>query len=250
MKNFKLTIGFAATGFLISLIFGLFSSSGFIKVILFALLFGIIFAGLSVLIQFLYGKFLTIEGETDSGSVAGETNSVSGSSQSGVDSNHSVNIIIQDEELEQTGNSNHFDVGNNHQMLNESDMKAPLAAPVEKEPENQYVPIRNRETVSNFSGVEAQTPDENTEKRASQADQVMQEDDTLDVLPDMSELNIGGKPKSEDDYGFGGNNSEDATDSISGITSDINKSRNDNPGEIQDAAIMAKAISSILSSES
>ena len=61
MKNIKFVAICAASGFVLSLICGFFSKSGFGRIFLIALLFGVIFGGLSFGISLIYDKFLNVE---------------------------------------------------------------------------------------------------------------------------------------------------------------------------------------------
>ena len=116
VKNSKLIIISASAGFLLSFIFGLFSHSRFIRIFLTAVLFALIFALLAILISFVYTKFLDVD---QSAGLA-----LAGTGGAKKTSNHTVDIVISESDLEQTGNSNHFDVGSNKQMLNDSDIKS------------------------------------------------------------------------------------------------------------------------------
>lgn len=239
MKNFKFPIVFSAIGFILSFVFGLFSGSGFFKILLTALIFGVVFAALSFLIQFLNDKFLTVESNGDSENV---TNSVNPDAAPG----QKVNIIIQDEELEQSGNTNHFDVGNNHQMLNDSDItkvSPQILDDISDKPD--FVPVRRKETVDNISGVEAITPDFGNKKHAAQAEQMIDDSDDgkLGVLPDMSDFSVSsGRAAESGDSGSDG-------DLLDFSSSSYSSRSNEGAGEIKDASLMAKAISSILSGE-
>ena len=235
MKNSKLIIVSASAGFVLSFIFGLFSHSRFIRIFLTAVLFALIFALLAILISFVYTKFLDVDGTAPGIALAGN-----GSAKNS--SNHTVDIVISESDLEQTGNSNHFDVGNNKQMLNDSDTKAEEAAD-SSIPESGFVPLRAKETSANFSGSEAVTPaamKKSSNSSASGVETVIS-GNTLDELPDMGDVSF--LQNSESDDG-----SIDLSENSDFISSAL-KYKDDNANNIQDASLMAKAISSILSEE-
>lgn len=196
LKNVKFIIGFSFFGFLLSAVFG-FNSQGnyFARVILHALIFAVVFAGLAVLIQFVFSKVL--EFDSESGGDGGIAPAAAGSGASA--SSHSVDIVVQDEELPDDADSSQFYVGNSRQMLSPDDSKqmtpaaeqgagfepkavseaegAPSASPVQAAPvtlseaakqvsaENAagsgaaggFVPISLAETPKNVSSVESMT---------------------------------------------------------------------------------------------
>ena len=115
-------------------------------------------------------------------------------------------------------------------------------------PKNEFVPVRNKETVTNFSGSEAITPAESDNRMEAIAAQEEKNGGDLDVLPDMSELNVG----SASDGGDGETIvlSDADADEREFVSSATNyKSSDIKETEIGDASLMAKAISSILSEE-
>ena len=246
MKNIKFIAICAASGFVLSLICGFFSHSSFGRIFLIALLFGFIFGGISLGISVVFDKFLDVESSGEPViSAAGEPKKTLG---------QHVDLVIQEEELEQTGNQNHYDVGENHQMLNESDYKPGESAPktnddsetkvVEK---NEFVPIRNFETVSNFSGNESMTSKESDERREAIAEQNEKKGEELDTLPDMSDFKIADDPSSPDTETVVLSDSEEENFVHSATNYKSSEASN---GEIKDASLMAKAISSILAEES
>ncbi|MBR4790956.1 MAG: YrzE family protein [Treponema sp.] len=252
MKNIKSVAICAASGFILSLICGFFSKSGFGRIFLIALIFGIIFGVLGFVISFLFDKFLTVE------TVAAEpSEGYSGEMSASIPvSNKSVgqhvDIVIQDEPLEQSGNPNHYDVGENHQMLNESDYNNSNSGNKQENGEkpivakNEFVPIRNLETVTNFSGNEAETPQEAQERREAIERQEEEKGSELDTLPDMSELQVAAGSDGSDDNTITISDSEEAQFVHSATNY---KSSDISDGEIKDASLMAKAISSILAEE-
>ena len=164
MKNIKFVAICAASGFILSLICGFFSKSGFGHIFLIALIFAVIFGALSFGISVIFDKFLSVDTvAVDSGSSdsAEGPDGISAAGAKPVLGQH-VDLVIQEEELEHSGNQNHYDVGENHQMLNEGDY-ATNGEQTEEQvvvPKNEFVPVRNKETVTNFSGSEAVTPAE------------------------------------------------------------------------------------------
>ena len=248
MKNIKFITICAASGFVLSLICGFFSKSGFGRIFLIALIFGIIFGGISFGISIVYDKFLAIEttgveNTTVSDGISSPDKKVLG---------QHIDLIIQEEPLEQSGNENHYDVGENHQMLNDSDYNNTAGGNQTKEenqevvPKDEFVPIRNLETVNNFSSSESTTPAEAEQRRTVIAAQEAKKSEDLDVLPDMSDFKIASDEEGGEDDTVVLSDSEEGD-----FVSSVSSSRNSGPkdGEIKDASLMAKAISSILSEE-
>ena len=248
MRSAKYVGLFVACGFILSFVSGLFSHSSILSILLKALIFALVFGVLGFGISFIYSKFLS---DGSNGDFQGEytADSSSGiSQQSALGQN--VDITIQDEELKPSESENHFVVGENHQMLNESDVRnSEKAAATEQESPKGFVPLRNFETVNNFSGKEAVVPfeaaaaNQNSENSAGPSENIGA--GGLDTLPDMENFvfSESGSSNSEDD---------DALASGTGsefVTSSGSHKKNDAPAEIQDAALMAKAISSVLSDE-
>lgn len=243
MKGIKFASVFAGLGFLLSFISGLFSHKSILSVLLEALLFSIIFGALGFLISFIYYKFLDdgsssgFSGDTDiSSSAATESSSTGG---------HLVDITIQDEDLESSESGNHFVVGGNHQMLNSSDVKNSSSVEPLDTADNGFVPVRKTETVNNFSGKESvsekelQSSPENSSSPSSN-----DANGGIDTLPDMNNLEFGESNSSaSSDSDSSGFETESET-----VASSHKRNSNEVP-EIKDAALMAKAISSVLSDE-
>ena len=248
MNNIKFVSICASIGFILSLVCGFFSGSGFGRIFLIALLFGVIFGGLAFGISFVYGKFLDVEGSVEGVQVA-QSDGVTAADNKKNLGQH-VNIIIQEEELEPSGNKNHYDIGENHQMLNESDYNHNNSEDGDKphiEERNEFVPIRNVETVTNFSGSESMTSEESEERRKIIAEQNSKKDDDLDVLPDMSDIQISSDTASPDAETVVISEAEES-DYVPSASS--SRASENAAGDIKDASLMAKAISSILSEES
>ncbi len=246
MQKLKFAIVSSVSGFILSLIFGIFSHSSFIKVFLTALIFAVVFGILGFGVSFIYNKFLKLD-DTDT-SIGTKSTVSSGSGSAGL-----VDLVVQDEDLEQTGNSNHYDVGNNHQMLNESDLQksaiaaenamAMSAGSSNQDANGGFVPLRNAENYRNISGVEA-TPFQSSSKSDSVE---------LDVLPDMGE--VSSAPSSSESSSSSSFESSPSpfnagSDDYSFVQSIGSGKEEDSGLEIKDSSLMAKAISSILADES
>ena len=156
MKGIKLLVISAASGFILSFLFGLFSHTSIISILLKAILFAVVFGILGFLINLAVYKFLIDESQ-DSKELSG-MNSDGNVIYSGNESKTGqvVDITIQDEELEKGESDNHFVVGNAHSMLKDSDIdKSELSDQTEKnknqmEAEKQgFVPLTNFENVKN-----------------------------------------------------------------------------------------------------
>jgi hypothetical protein len=256
MRGAKYIGLFARCGFILSFVSGLFSHSSILSVLLKALIFAVIFGLLGLGISFIYSKFLSdgTDGDYQSDYSAGSSSVPAGGSALG----NNVDITIQDEELAPSESDNHFVVGDNHQMLNDSDVRNSYSGDAEGQNSAQgFVPLRNFETVKNFSGKEAvipaeavavttseepaagSTPVENASPAPS-SNRNSNEEGGIDTLPDMENFVF-----SESS----GSASDDDSDSDSEFVSMGSSKKNSGPAEVQDAALMAKAISSVLSDE-
>lgn len=116
MKGAKIAGIFAAAGFVLSFVSGLFSGGGAGRVIGMAVLFAAVFGALGAAVQWLSNGVLNVAGASDGGAI-GEHNSVNKAHKTGA----AVDIVVKDEELPSEENSPRFFVGSNHQMLNASD---------------------------------------------------------------------------------------------------------------------------------
>ncbi len=255
MRGAKFIGLFAACGFILSFVSGLFSHSSILSVLLKALIFAVVFGILGFGISFIYGKFLS---DGSGGDFQGDYTVDSSTPAVSSSVGQNVDITIQDEELRPSESENHFVVGDNHQMLNDSDVRDTANTGSETSSSSQgFVPLRNFETVKNFSGKEAVIPAEAVAaapvEKASTPEPAVKapspsfgssnEDGGIDTLPDMENFvfSEGSDSDSDDDSGPG-------TDSefVSSVGA---RKKNDGPAEVQDAALMAKAISSVLSDE-
>jgi len=262
MKGAKFIGFFAGCGFLLSFLFGLFSHTSFLSVILKALLFAVVFGILGLLINILFEKFLAEEGSefSSDGMGLGTTGTVSDgdiktSDTKASSKGHFVDITIQDEDLEQSEGDNHFVVGDKHQMLTDADMRSHDSAQHSQNDNKQgFVPLKNFENLKNLSGKEAVSPDETESVDSVKAGGLEDSNDvmsigssnsmdTIDTLPDMNHLDFASGDDSSDDE-------EIDTGTDSEFVSSANTRRNgDNVPEVKDAALIAKAISSVLSNE-
>ncbi|MCQ2591493.1 MAG: hypothetical protein MJ188_01805 [Treponema sp.] len=274
MKIVKVVSVSAAIGFLLSLFFGFFSHSGFLHIFLTALIFAVVFAVLSVAIYFVYDRFLADSSASSLGGEDGGLSSspkaagaVTGGSSRG-STGHVVDITIAESDLEQTGNANHYAVGEHKQMLNPEDyseQKEAASTEIPRNPRDEFVPLRREETVDNFSGTESIAPGASRTKNASDAGNSgfqaasltalssgfsnlnTDSSDGTDVLPDMGDMSrfVSESEESEDSDSDESMSNESSTGSYSSGFS----SRNQDSSSIKDAPLIAKAISSILAEE-
>ena len=259
MRSTKSVGLFAACGFILSFVAGLFSHSSILSVLIKALIFAIIFGLLGLGISFIFNKFLS---DGSSGDFQSDYTSDSSSAPAAASAiGNNVDITIQDEELRPSESENHFVVGENHQMLNDSDVKNSANGSKQDSSSSQgFVPLRNFETVKNFSGTEAVIPAQavassNTAGSAESTPAAAESaplsnfdsgasDGGIDTLPDMENFVF----SESSDSGSGSDDSDVVTESE--FNSSVGSSKkNDGPAEVQDAALMAKAISSVLSDE-
>ena len=255
MRSAKYIGLFAACGFILSFVSGLFSHSSILSVLLKALIFALVFGLLGFAISFIYSKFLSdgSSGEYQSDYTSDTSSAPAANSALG----NNVDITIQDEELKPSDSDNHFVVGDNHQMLNDSDVKnSERNATGSQTSEEGFVPLRNFETVKNFSGKEAVIPAEavavekpvessapvETQTSAAVNIRTNTSDGGIDTLPDMENFVFSESSGSGDD-------ASDAETESEFVSSSGYHKKNDGPAEVQDAALMAKAISSVLSDE-
>ena len=245
MRGLKNSGVFAACGFVLSFFAGLFSHTSILSILLKALISALVFGLLGYGISVIFRVFLS---DGTSGDLQGDGSE--GISAAAVPSSalgHNVDITIQDEELQKSESDNHFVVGENHQMLNDSDVKN-VSNPSVSDPAPGFVPLRNYETVNNISGKEAVSPvikASETVPSANPAPAAFSDSgsDELDTLPDMGSFNFAesdSESSDDDDVPSSGSDSEFVSVSSSKKTAEP---------EVKDAALMAKAISSILSDE-
>ena len=259
-KNLKITGIFAAFGFLLSFLFGLFSHGAILSILLKALIFAVIFALLGFAVSFLYFKFLG--DDSKDGDSIPDTGTVAAKGQN-------VDIVIQDQEIERSDSPNSFEVGSSFQMLNPSDIASgsPLntaektSSQVESISQSslnavehntigeQFIPMNFKNvnsTIENHSTANSSVSDASISLNNDETGVVT---DELDTLPDLGNLEIkksGNINDSEEDS----MSEYSSTESIdSGRSSFSSRNSSSENIEIKDASLMAKAISSILSGE-
>ena len=265
MRSAKYIGLFAACGFILSFVSGLFSHSSILSILLKALIFAVIFGLLGLGIYLVYTKFLS---DGSGGDFQSDyTTDASSAPAAGSAVGNNVDITIQDEELAPSESENHFVVGDNHQMLNDSDVRNSRGG--DSGSAQGFVPLRNFETVKNFSGKEAvipaeavaaapspveqpapvSTPVEPVKETASAAPSSASfggggEEGGIDTLPDMENFVF-----TESSGSGSGDDDISSSDSDSEFVSMGSSKSSSGPAEVQDAALMAKAISSVLSDE-
>lgn len=249
VSNF--TVVFAICGFVLSLICGLFSRSGFGKILITAVVSALVFAVLAVLIKIAFKTLLKV----DSSDTAKTNATVSDATPISPVGQH-IDFVVEDQELEEGESSNHFDVGNNRQMLDDSDVQSTKSLKEEiRQSTSDFVPIRKLETLTNISGTESEsivpaekeTSDDDTSEDNAEVKTLHAPEGELDVLPDLSDSVFNSEPvkqSASESY------DSDASDDGFVDSSLVYKSKEDNSGEIKDSSLMAKAISSILAQES
>ena len=252
MRNMKFVIIFAACGFVLSFVFGLFSHSSFLFILIKALVSGAIFVGLGVLISFIFKKFLL-----DSNSFDTEPEDSPDLSQKVTDNTQKpgqiIDIVVQDEELTPSESDNHFVVGNKHQMLKGTDIskgssKDSKAAASECTPQSSdFVPMKGFETVSSSVNKSSKSVDSSAktpepEVSAAKNEDTFSEED-LDTLPDMDNFNL-----VEDGDSLNNESDSYSDPDLEPSASSYKKSSISVP-EVKDAALIARAISTALSEE-
>ena len=245
MRNFKSILYFAIFGFLISFVFGLFSHSSFVSILIKAIIFLLIFAVLGFIISFVFSKFLDDESTND---LSGEEG-LNSSSQENNTKGRVVDLVIQDEELSPKQSENSFFVGSNRQMLNESDYSSNNKTNFEKNENSGFVPLRDVETSQNVSSVEAISSSslnngsvENITTLGSSGETTSE---GLDVLPEMSSLST-----MDENSGYNGNDEDDNDNGFEPSYTSSNRKSDSFVGDMPDTGLIAKAISSVLSQES
>ena len=245
MRNFKSILYFAIFGFLISFVFGLFSHSSFVSILIKAIIFLLIFAVLGFIISFVFSKFLDDESTND---LSGEEG-LKSSSQENNTKGRVVDLVIQDEELSPKQSENSFFVGSNRQMLNESDYSSNNKSAFEKNENSGFVPLRDVETSQNVSSVEAISSSslnngsvENITTLGSSGETTSE---GLDVLPEMSSLST-----MDENSGYNSNDEDDNDNGFEPSYTSSNRKSDSFVGDMPDTGLIAKAISSVLSQES
>ncbi len=229
MQKFKFTIIFAAFGFILSLTCGLLSRFSFVRIILQAFICAIVFAILSFLIKFLYDKFLSDEVTENQGDLSSGSDGLNESSTAQTGS--VVDFTVGEDDLPNSNNENHYYVGDNHQMLTETDISGSSDFSDNKD----FVPLRNKETIDNISETEAVKPSDVFSRNDSSNEQ----SGDLDVLPDLSDMETSNEPRGESN-----------DDPVEFENNSINsKKKGVGDVDMKDTELIAKAISSVLSDE-
>lgn len=274
MKSVKVIAGFGIFGFLLSFLTGLIAGRKFSHIIIDALIFLFVFAAIGALIYFFAAKIILspAEGDSLSDSVSDQHQSSPSSSSQAVD------ILVEDEDLPEEENASQFFVGTNHQMLNDGDLSSSSAATDSGAEYNQvspqnvvekkevlddvsknnevafnsvsssdgFVPMPLAETRKNISGTEAKTLSEvkQSENESGSYDQGGGSEE-LGVLPDLED--IAGAPSAP-----GASLDQTSDEDSSSSWENSNKSGSSDASEVtegKDAALMAKAISTLLAKE-
>lgn len=278
MKNLKFIAGFSIFGFLLSIFSSLKNVSRsfggrFFIALCFALGFGILAAA----IMFVTQKFVLAENTadiSDSGNSSGKNpnNSVSGSQP--------VDIVVQDEDLPSEDGGPQFYVGENHQMLNDEDLQdmkkvsepeetedsgsselrqkkeaeniSETAAQIKKENSSSvnagFVPLNFAENPSNISSVESKSVNDVKSSPESDDSSASGENNSeaLDVLPDLDALSEAVPAAGSDSSGFSENSDfSENKNTVSASSGDSSTEKSSG----QDAELMAKAISTLLSKD-
>lgn len=263
MRSIKAILFSAAFGFILSFAFGLLSHSFFLIILVKALVFALVFAGASFLISILYSNFLSEDSSTDM--------NMESSSEPSVNQNvgSKVDLVISDEALPSDDDENRYSVNDtSRQMLNSSDLagasqrQSAMSYTAAAEPVSETPPAAKKitpaESISEESsgnmGMQAmpEVSSSNDKKSSTQpaagsnaaAAQSSGDDESLDTLPDMNSFVVDNNDENSESDVPEVDSSDDFSTTV--VHSSSNKA---DAADIQDAAIMAKAISSILSSE-
>lgn len=269
MQGLKVSLIFAAFGFLLSLLFGLSSHSG-IWILIHALIFAAVFAGLGFLISFLSEKFLFDDSDSD---LSVDAPLSSANPQIGT----KVDLYVRDEELADEGNENSYYVDDSsYQMLNPSDagknsksasfsvagtgsvsavkndaegLQADRAKPDVKmqmaaQNAQAAAPSSSENKVSKPQAEESLVSRPSADTPEEKSSEGEKDENGLDTLPDMSSFVMEAPSQKSGDEG-------DVVESDSSFSASVSASHKD-PAELagQSAEVMAKAISSVLSAES
>lgn len=249
MRNIKYISIFAASGFVLSFVFGLFSHSSFWIILLRAVIFGVIFAALGFLISIVFNKFLSDPNASDFGEQEFSDLAAKENGSPLPKTGQLVDVVVEDEDLTPSDSDNHFVVGDNHQMLKNTDIREEnnitSGEPVTN---REFVPIREAENVENFSGKEAVATTETVSSSPSPVQTQSVEtssfsDDNLDTLPDMESMAFSDDSSSGEDLG------SSYSDTGFGSSSSTYKKSDGSGPDVKDAALIAKAISTALSEE-
>ena len=246
MKNIKFIIGFSIFGFLISFVSGFASNSTFLKMLLNAFIFLFVFAFLGAAIVFLWDKFLSTEFQNAEYVASKNANSPKTSGQT-VDITIQVEALTKDDISEKTKNNNESDEKSEQVDSWGSDIKT---VSVDKKQDvsdvnnSGFVPVALAENPSNISSSEAKSGLEYQNIDNSSMNNESSGSVELDVLPDLQELqNIQEMTSSKDVQ------EAPSVESTGFVVEDAKKAVSEANADSKDAALMAKAISTLLSKE-
>jgi len=230
MRGLKFVPLFAACGFILSLFSGLFSRSGILRILVQALIFGIVFGLLALLIRFLFLRYLyddssqNLESEPQAPAVGGK-----------------VDIVVEDEELPDSGSGNRFAVSGKHGILSGagdsglSDVAGENASP-------DPVPVRGGNSATDASVSRDGSAAGSAVRPAGNDGTAVYGDDDLDVLPDMDDVVV-----SDDRMDVSDGMSSGGGDYVPSVEHHSPSGTASAGG--MDTELMAKAISSVLSEE-
>ena len=272
MRSIKALIVSAAFGFLLSFVFGLFSHAAILIVLLRALIIAVVFAGLGFGISLVSDKFLF--DDSDSSDISVDSTPVSNPSVGS-----KVDLFVHDEELSPGDSENNYYVDDNSkQMLNASDMKS-SKAPVFNQPQvsaaedvaapaaaaqaaagempaidadsagnggvSQAAPSPSAGSAEGEKAGDVRAAEAGPSASPSQPDAAQTSgSEGLDTLPDMSSFVMENSSSSSEEEA-----NDSSVESDSHFVTTVSHSSGSGDAGIQDAAVMAKAISSVLSSE-
>ena len=272
MRSIKALIVSASFGFLLSFVFGLFSHAAILIILLRALITAAVFAGLGFLISFISDKFLFED--SDSSDIA--VDSVPASNPA---VGNKVDLYVHDEELSPGDSENNYYVDDSSkQMLNVSDMKASsshvfnqpqvssagdagaasagsaspsneempaMEAPAPGAPEASVAQTSGTSSIPHQGGAASASETQTSSSPAQAAPSQNSGSEELDTLPDMSSFVMENSSSSSSEEG----GDDSSVESDSHFATTVSHSSGSGDAGIQDAAVMAKAISSVLSSE-
>lgn len=278
MKNLKFIAGFSIFGFLLSIFSSLKNVSRsfggrFFIALCFALGFGILAAA----IMFVTQKFVLAENTAD---ISGSGNSSEKNPHNSVSGSQPVDIVVQDEDLPSEDGGPQFYVGENHQMLNDEDLQdmkkvsepeetessgsselrqkkeaeniSETAAQIKKENSSSmnagFVPLNFAENPSNISSVESKSVNDVKSSPESDDSSASGENnpEALDVLPDLEALSEAVPAAGSGSSGFSENSDfSENKNTVSASSGDSSTEKSSG----QDAELMAKAISTLLSKD-
>ena len=258
MKDMKLVSGFAVFGFVLSFVSSLFSPhSSFIHKLLMALLFALVFGGLGFFIGLIFNKFL----KDSDGDLGADLSSAVPTPSAAVSSGRGqlVDIVIQDEEISPGESDNRFAVGDNHHMLNDTDVsntsksEEPVRVVEEMPAHSPLQPVSEEKTVVKETPVSVQnsgfvpmsaaalTKAQPASEPVKSGGSTLDDSEGIDTLPDMNGFSFGSNESSS-------SNEDDVYDDDSDFEPAGSSGTAEVP-EVKDAGLIAKAISSVLANE-